>query len=283
MLTIKSKSYRKITYAAILLLILWLILRLSAINTPIDIYSYNVNLKRLPEHLDGLRIVQLSDIHLGPFVPESLVEQTVDRVNQQNPDIVAITGDFTSHSARYTEKCMRIISKIISKHGIYLVAGNHDHKYGIEKLETAADKYNLKLLMNCSEEPIDGLRIVGIDDETRGNMDIRKATSGLKKNDPVLILTHEPPTSRFVHEYNALVLTGHTHGGQVNIPYITHEFLWKSYRYSDGWYKVNKAKMYVNRGIGFNGFLPIRFRCNSEITVFNLKTKEQNESASLRQ
>lgn len=237
---------------------------------PIDVTNNDVFLQGLPKILDGLRIVQLSDIHLGPYVPEDLVNRAVDIANRCNPDIAVLTGDYTSISSDYVDKCMEIMAKLKPKHGIFLVPGNHDYLLGIQAFREAVSKHGLELIMNSSREVVPGLYMVGIDDETEGHPDADRAFKGVPTDSAAVVITHEPSTIRFIKDRDMLVLTGHTHGGQIGIPFITREFITRSYGYRAGWYRIGKKQLYVNRGIGFSGRVAFRFRCNPEVSVFIL-------------
>ncbi len=244
--------------------------KISVETLHIDVTQNDVYLQDLPGELDGLRIVQLSDLHLGPFVPESLIERAVEAANKCNADYVVVTGDFVSQSSDYADKCMEIIAKLTPKRGVYLVAGNHDYSRGIEATHKSASKYGLTLLENNSRKLSPGLYIAGIDDEGEGHADAESTFKDIPEGAATVVITHEPQTARFVQDREVLVLTGHTHGGQIGIPYITRKFMDKHFGFRSGWYQQGKAKLYVNRGIGFNGMIPMRFRCNPEVSVFTL-------------
>lgn len=265
-----SKLQRSLLTVIIIFAVFFGMWQISIAMLPIDVTTFQVSLEGLPKKLDGLRIVQLSDIHLGPFVPEKLVNKAVNAAIKCNPDIVVLTGDFVSFSPKYADKCMTIIAQLKPRYGVYAVAGNHDYYQGIEKIQHAARKQGFHFLINASNEVLPGFHVAGIDDESRGTVDAKAALRNVPKNAALLLITHEPATARYVHFRGALALTGHTHGGQINIPYITRSFIIRYFGFISGWYNIGKAKLYVNRGIGFNGIIPFRFRCNPEVSVFIL-------------
>jgi len=263
----RHKIAVRITVGMLMLLGIW---KLSVETLHIDVTQNDVYLQDLPGELDGIRIVQLSDMHLGPFVPESLIERAVETANKCNADYAVVTGDFVSQSSDYADKCMEILTKLTPRRGIYMVAGNHDYSRGITVIREAATRYGLNLMTNSSEELMPGLYIAGIDDESKGNVDIAGTFKDIPKDSATVVITHEPQTARLVQDRDVLVLTGHTHGGQIGIPFITRKFMDKYFAFRSGWYQQGKAKLYVNRGIGFNGIIPMRFRCNPEVSVFIL-------------
>jgi predicted MPP superfamily phosphohydrolase len=229
-----------------------------------------------PAH-DGLRIAQLSDIHIGPRTREELIRAAIDEANAFRPDLVVLTGDYVCH-ARSEIDAMRVQLRGLLAPTI-AVLGNHDvwvdpagaaaelRRHGYEVLENAWTTIRMRGVP---------LPIVGVGDHLTGRDDVRRATRGLSGPSP-LVLAHGPRTADRLRAIGRplVCLSGHTHGGQINIPILTPLFVSTLARepYLRGRYDLSQVQLYVNRGIGLSG---IRVRVNSppEVTLATLRRAE---------
>lgn len=249
----------------------------------VDIVENRVRITDLPSAFHGFRIAQLSDIHLDEFTEPFFLEHVVHKINALAPDLVLVTGDFVtrgsltfiaSHHAAY--RCAEILSGLKAPQ-TYCVLGNHDVAVNAPLVIGALRSSKIPVLVN-EHIPIErsGSRIwlCGADDGTRRpdlNLTIPEAPDG-----PVLLMLHEPdladsviqhPRGKFVD----LMLSGHSHGGQVRIPFYGPLILPPlGQRYVMGDFHFGKMQLYVNRGIGTVG-LPFRFACPPELTIHTLQ------------
>ena len=250
----------------------------------IDIVQRTIVIPGLPQAFHGFRIVQISDIHLKEFTEASFLKLVLHEVNALKPDLVALTGDYVSYgpielrrSIPWAYECGELLTRIQCPQR-YAVLGNHDcivsEAIGLDSLRT----HGIPVLNN-EAVPLerDGGRIwlAGTADALNGTPgpDFDKAIpkTAQRDNERVILLAHEPDILPHAAKYNVdLMLSGHTHGGQVRIPFMPPMNLPPMGRkYVEGLFQVARTQLYVNRGIGTVG-LPFRFNCPPEITVFTL-------------
>jgi len=254
----------------------------------VELIERPIQLKGLPEAFEGMRIVQLSDIHLDEFSEPVFIRHVVHRINALEPDMVLLTGDYVSEGILSTRKfaigaawhCANILKELTCAQ-VYAVLGNHDVGVSAREVSTALRDNGIPVLVNTCL-PIErgnarfwlaGLQdpVVGIPDPDRA---IPTKIRGLA-NEPVVLMCHAPdyvdtllrhPASRSV----GLMLSGHTHGGQVRFPLVgALELPVMGKRYVHGLFPLGGLQLYVNRGIGTIG-LPFRLNCPPEITVITL-------------
>ncbi len=244
----------------------------------LQVERVEVALPRLPGAFDGLTIAQLSDLHLGPYVTEAHIANAVQMTNALEPDVIVLIGDLVNSSWRYIEPCAEIISKLDAPLGVYAVLGNHDYWVGYLNLTLASiKKAGVHLLRNQVVPLTRGrstLYLAGIDDMWLHLGNMNRALESVPNNACKIALLHEPD---FVdisarHEID-LQLSGHSHGGQVRVPFFGPLVLPKyGEKYPMGLYRVgNFTRLYTTRGIGV---LPpaVRFNCPPEITLLTLTT-----------
>jgi uncharacterized protein len=254
-----------------------------------------INIKGLNKDLDGLRIVQLSDMHLTSFYHHTKVLQRVmNKVNSYKPDLLLNTGDFVSFGWREFERNDTILNKAKSRYGNFAVMGNHD--YGTyDPFFTEADRDNNVLIMNnlikasgykvINDEyfkiNIGDAKIALIGIMTKGRFpdiihgDLGKAIEGLDSVDLKILLSHDPNQWALAVDRKTdidITLSGHTHGMQMGI--LTKKFRWSPAKYFyphwSGLYSDGKQFHYVNRGLGVLA-MPFRIWMPPEITVITLK------------
>lgn len=240
---------------------------------------FNVNDERiwlngLPNSFDGLRVVQISDIHYGLFLPEEWLAHAVWQANRLDPDVVALTGDFVTYSRANIGPVAEILGRLRARYGVFAVLGNHDFRVDADAITQALRRQRIEVLRNRHIQLGFGgtrLYLAGVDDYGYG-ADLRRAMRGIPRDAATVLLAHNPRIISLASRHGvSLVLSGHTHGGQVNIPLLgtvygrSPEHL----RYKIGWDRLGATQIYVSRGIG-TIVLPWRLRCPAEITHLEL-------------
>jgi predicted MPP superfamily phosphohydrolase len=231
-------------------------------------------LDALPEAFSGMRVVQISDIHHGLFLPEKWLAQAVQQANRLRADVVVLTGDFVTYSRANIEPAAEILSRLRARYGILAVLGNHDFRVGADAVTTALRRRRIEVLRNQHITIQFGgasLYMAGVDDYGYG-ADVRRAVRGIPRNAVTVLLAHNPRIISLASRHGvSLVLSGHTHGGQVNLPLLGTVYgrSPESLRYKIGWDRLGETQIYVSRGIG-TIVLPWRLRCPAEITHLEL-------------
>ncbi len=250
----------------------------------LDIKSKTIDSQLVPDELDGLSIVFFSDLHYTPSMNKSILDNVVDQINSLNPDLVLFGGDLLQKNSGETiseeNKAILVeaLARIQSTLGKYTVYGNHDKESEIT-LQTTTSLYSASgfTLLNNQAVQIHRkgnqyINLVGLDNEYNGTLDLNTAFSGIEANQTyTIVLEHTPDTIEKVVQFPAqLMLSGHSHGGQVRLPFLgalTHSDFGRKYDY--GSYTVQSTLLEVNNGIGTTA-LPIRFLCNPTINHYIL-------------
>jgi predicted MPP superfamily phosphohydrolase len=242
-----------------------------------DRFSVNeerIWLDALPSAFHGLRIVQISDIHHGLFLPKEWLSAAVRQANRLNPDIIALTGDFVTYSRRNIGSAAELLGRLRARHGVFAVLGNHDFRVDADAITRALSRQHIDVLRN-RHVPLrfggDSIYLVGVDDYGYG-ADLRRAIRGVPREAATVLLAHNPRVIHLASRNNvSLVLSGHTHGGQVNLPLLGTVYgrSPERLRYKIGWDRMGATQIYVSRGIG-TIVLPWRLRCPAEITHLEL-------------
>jgi predicted MPP superfamily phosphohydrolase len=239
-------------------------------------------IRDLPDSFVGMRMVQISDIHLEEFTEPWFLERVVNEVNALNPEVVLLTGDFVSRSPRpwrvaYKAAwlCAEILAKLKTQER-YAILGNHEAVIGPSHVIEPLKRIGIPTLVDsyvALERGYDRIWICGADDATR-NPDLRSALPPSPRA-PIILMAHEPDyADTFAKDPRFglvdLMLSGHSHGGQIRLPLAGPLILPSLGRkYVEGHFQVGRTQLYVNRGIGTVG-LPLRFDCPAEITHFTL-------------
>jgi hypothetical protein len=252
----------------------------------IEVTEHRVRLLDLPAGFHGLRIVQLTDIHHGLFLPFHAVLDAVEMTNRLQADIIALTGDFVTYSRAYIEPVAAILGTLRARHGVFAVLGNHDFRVDAAGVTRALQRHGIEVLRNrhaLVRREGSALAVAGVDD-LRYGADLPRALRGIRPGAPTILLSHNPKIiRRAAHFQVGLVLSGHTHGGQINLP-IAGTVFGRSperLRYKSGWDRLGPTQIYVSRGIG-TVVLPVRVRCPAEIPHFHLQPLEPARAAQYR-
>ena len=224
----------------------------------------------LPEALDGYRIAQISDIHCGSYTPPSRVARWVERLNATRPHLIAVTGDLISSGDHHVEAVARALGALSARDGVFACMGNHDY-FTRADLASALERNGVTVLKNRGLD-VGELHVAGVDDTWTGKNDLPRAVAGAKGKF-TLLLAHDPNLFPEAVEENVdLTLSGHTHGGQLAVPYLTRRFSLARVitPFAAGLYKIGKSMLYVNVGAGTTG-PPVRLGARAELTVLTLR------------
>jgi hypothetical protein len=236
-----------------------------------------------------LKVAQLSDIHLNEFTEPSLLREAIDEVNRARPDVVLLTGDYVSSEVlppRLTIEaawqCGDMLDQLTCRQR-YAIFGNHDIWAGEEHVGDALQSNGVTVLRNSYlplERGSGRIWLAGLDDPVCGQPDPDLAIPPSIRNiaaEPILLMCHAPDYVDELRRHPAgqavtLVLSGHTHGGQIRLPFVGPLRLPPGGRkYVAGLFRFGTTQLYVNRGIGSVG-VPFRFDCRPEISVFTLRS-----------
>lgn len=250
------------------------------------ISTYEMEIADLHTGLNGLRIVQLTDIHHGPWLPVEFVHAVVERVNNLKPDIVALTGDYVVNSPRYITPVVEALARLKPAVATVGVLGNHDWWEGGQAIVEALKTHNVILLDNnrrfltpdreLVSAPTAGLCLAGVGDAWADRVDFDAALADVPDGVPRIMLSHNPDCAEDRHFLQSgyridLMLSGHTHGGQVCFPGNGQPVLPKirKNKYARGLVFGPRCPVFICRGIGTAG-VPLRLGADPEIAVFDL-------------
>jgi hypothetical protein len=236
-----------------------------------------VELRRGPRALDGLRIAQISDVHVGSLLGRRFAASLVERVNALDADLVAVTGDLVDGSVHHLADDVAPLRGLRGRHGVFFVTGNHDHYSGADEWVEMASSLGMRVLRNervAIETRGAVFDLAGVEDHHAHLVsgthaeDLPAALSGRDPARPVVLLAHDPSTFKQASRLGVdLQLSGHTHGGQIfpfgllvrlAIPFVA------------GLYTRGASRLYVSRGTGFWG-PPMRLLAPAEITELVLR------------
>ena len=254
---------------------------IAAYSRLIEPYAYwisetDIFIRDLPERFEGFRITQLTDIHHSRILGLSEIRRVVSLAQQTKPDMFVLTGDYSTTYRRFIEPCAEALSELSAPEGVWAVLGNHDHYTDPELTTRALQRQHIAVLNNAhttiSRGP-DALQLSGIDDWSWNKTDWDRAFSGLNTKTPTILLSHQP-TVLDLEQSNkvALIISGHTHGGQLNFPILgaPARFATRDLKYARGLFRRGDTQLYVSSGTGVIG-LPVRFGVRPEIAVLRLR------------
>ncbi len=238
---------------------------------------------RWPAQLDGYRIVQISDIHIGPLLDRRFAQTLVDRVADLDADLVAVTGDLVDGPVHHLAPEVAPFAGLRGRDGVYFVTGNHDHLSHAPTWVPHIASLGLRVLRNERVEIGKGeasFDLVGVDDYRSellggGVHDLETALAGRDPERPAVLLAHDPTTFKYARTHAIdLQISGHTHGGQI---WPFNAFVRLAVPWVAGVHRSGRAQLYVSRGTGFWG-PPMRLGAPAEITQIELRTKGECNS-----
>lgn len=239
----------------------------------IETKEITIESDQIPAQFDGKKIIFLTDIHAGPDFSQERIDSLVNQVNNMNPDLILLGGDYVDGDSEYIKPTFKSLSKLKAPLGVFAVLGNKDPQY--ETLEVIP-QYGLTYIGNKGtwiEEDGSRIRLGGVGDYNNGAQLPGYTTSVVSPQDFVILLTHNPDYFPQADKSKVdLVLSGHTHGGQVTLfgfwAPTTHSNYGNKYR--TGVIKENNSTLIVSNGVGTT-ILPVRFFARPQIIVVNLK------------
>lgn len=250
----------------------------ASVLSPVAVSRVRVAIDRLTKAKSGYRIVQITDVHVGPTIGHDFIEQIVSRINALNPDLIAITGDLVDGSVDDLAEHVAPLAKLRAKDGVFFVTGNHEYYSGADAwIAHLGTNLGVRVLRN---EHVriggdDGFDLAGIDDVSShgyGNghgPDLHKALDGRDSSRACVLLAHQPRGIDLADTLGVdLQISGHTHGGQM-VPW---NFLVRLQQpFVAGLHRLARAQIYVSRGTGYWG-PPMRVGAPAEITEIELVT-----------
>ncbi len=230
--------------------------------------------------MNPVRLAHLTDLHVGRVTPFAIQRKAIALVNAEQPDLVVITGDFVCHSQLYLDQLTQLMSGFCAP--VIAVLGNHDHWAGADEVGLALQRAGVEVLRNQNTTITvagQAIQIVGLDDAYTGHARRDQAVAGLRHDLPTLALSHIAEEADLLWPHGIpLVLSGHTHGGQITLARLNEITLGKigGHKYLHGLYGSRQANdnagaVYVGAGIGA-AVMPLRFgeRGKREVTIFEL-------------
>lgn len=258
----------------------------------LEITTPEIPLPRLPAAWDGVRIAHLSDLHLSRLVTSRHLARCIDAAMAQAPDLIVITGDFVTASKRWIPPLLPLLSRLDAPLGVWGILGNHDHHVCPDAVASAVEQAGVRMLRNRnarltrSGEP---LWLVGIDSmegsqyrlsreelaviDRQMGQNMCEALDGADPDACRILLAHSPDILPMARSAGIdLVLSGHTHGGQVRLPFVGATVVPSRYgaRYAAGFFHEEPTRLYVTRGLGVVR-IPVRFLCRPELAILTLR------------
>ncbi len=246
------------------------------------VHYINVKDSRISLSDKDLKILQFSDMHISEYFDEKDIKKVVEKINDENPDIVVFTGDlldeYSSYEGKYNiDEISKILGSIKATMGKYAIYGNHDYGGGAEYVYKKIMENSGFVILKNEKVVFDeyNVNIIGMDDSIFGKFDKEMLISLLDEERYNVVLSHEPDVIDYLLEYEIdLYLAGHSHGCQVNLPFIK----WLpplAKKYTGGIYTFNNFRqtmVYVNIGLGTSQ-LPLRLMAPPELSVFLLNNQ----------
>jgi predicted MPP superfamily phosphohydrolase len=254
--------------------------------TWLELNRYDVPVQDLPPEFSGFRVVQLSDFHCGRQVTRAYVNEAVDLALAQDPDLIVLTGDFIHRGFKYIDAVTECLGRLSAPHGVFAVLGNHDfsvrnalgfrrYRHLHRAVADALSARGIRVLQNQAvrltrKKAV--LHLIGVQDLWSRVCDLERAFEGLCPSVACVVLAHNPRTVEWLDGRRCdLMLSGHTHGGQVNLPRWGRPALGRrARRFAAGMYRCGHTHLYVNKGVGF-GFR-FRYGVRPEVAVLTLQS-----------
>lgn len=242
----------------------------------VEVVRPTLTLPRLPKAFDGMQVVLLTDIHHGPFTSLDYIVSVVRTTLALRPDVILLGGDYSLKDAKYIAPCFNVLSGLRAPLGVFGVLGNHDYWHGLDETKAGFKAAGITELTNCGvwlTRATSRFRLAGIDDLWMGKPHIEAAVGDATIEDACLLLSHNPDVTEKLRDPRVgLVLSGHTHGGQVVLPggapFVPSHY---GQKYLHGVCHGPRTTVYVSRGLGCTS-VPIRFGSRPELTLITLRS-----------
>ena len=260
----------------------WVVFAWGAFITPLllRVRHLKIEIPGLPAAFEGYRIAHLSDLHVGGFTHPETVARWIRRAQREAADLCVITGDLVTSGVAFHEVIAQHVGELSSPDGVVFVPGNHDYFGEGQPLFGELERRGVRVLRNqhfMIERMQDRMIIAGVDDVWTERLDLHAALQGRPAGTTVL-LAHDPAVfDEAIDEGVSLVLSGHTHGGQLAVPGLARwiNLTRLSHRYSLGIYRRSGCTLVVSGGLGFTG-LPIRVGVRPEVLILRLVASPSN-------
>ena len=271
-----KKQLKRFFSIVFILLFIFYLYGFAIERKSLEINKINFNNNNIPKGFNPSRIVFVSDIHYGPFYNRADLVKLINEINALRPTIIILGGDFVYSDKKYIKECIQELKRLNSDLGIYAVLGSHDYKENKELTIQYLKDNNIKLLLNESEwikNNDSKIKIGGVDDLDYGYPHHKPMLDDVAKEDFFILISHNPDYAiKADNEKIDLILSGHTHGGQVTFfglfaPFTNSEF---GNKFRHGMIDLKFSQVFVTKGIGTT-YIPIRFFAKPELTVINLK------------
>jgi uncharacterized protein len=242
----------------------------------VEIDRQTLPLARLPRSFEGFTIAFLTDFHHGPFTTLDYISAVVRTTLVLRPDMVVLGGDYSLKDGKYIRPCLDVLSALTAPYGVFGVLGNHDYWHGAEATRAGMRAAQITELTNAGvwvKRGSDRFRLAGVDDLWTGRANVPAALGDATRDDACLLISHNPDLAEKLHEPRVgLILSGHTHGGQVVFP-MGAPFVPSAYgqKYLRGLVQAPETLVYVSRGLGTSG-VPVRIASRPEINLITLKS-----------
>jgi uncharacterized protein len=279
----RKRSVVKITAAALALSLAFLAVWAFVIEPDsLVVREETIQLPNWPTGFENLKIAVVSDLHVGsPYIDAVKLAYIVARVNDARPDLVVLLGDFMIQDvwggkAVEPEVIAEMLKGLRARHGVFAVLGNHDWWYDGPRVRRALEGVGIRVLdddVERIERGQDAIWLIGLADAWTNKTDIRGTLARVTDDKPIVALTHNPDLFPRIPQRVVLTLAGHTHGGQVNLPFVGRLRVPSEFgqRYAAGHVVEENHHLFVTTGIG-TSIIPVRFRVPPEIVFLTLKT-----------
>ena len=240
------------------------------------VVEQDVFVRDLPQAFENFRITQITDVHHSRIVGLEEVHRVVNLAQSTNPDLIALTGDYTTTYRRFIEPCAEALGGLQAPEGVWAVLGNHDHYTDHELTTRSLERNHIPVLNNVNtalRRGSDTLQLAGIDDWSWAKSDWNRAFHGADQNRSTVLLSHQPGVLDVAQtQHVSLILSGHTHGGQVTFPFVgaPARLATIDLKYAHGLFRRENTQLFVSSGTGVIG-LPVRLGARPEVAVLRLR------------
>jgi predicted MPP superfamily phosphohydrolase len=240
-----------------------------------EVVRVSLPLPRLPHVFNGTTVAFLTDIHHGPFTSLEYVRSVVRTTLSLQPDLIVLGGDYLLKDKKYIRPCFEVLAALKAPLGVFGVLGDHDYWHGVEDTRQGFVAAEITELTNRGvwlERGGYRVRLAGVDDLWYGHVDVKSALEDVKSEDACVLVSHNPDVAERLRETRVgLMLSGHTHGGQVVFPSGYAPIVPSHYgqKYLRGVCQAPVTTVYVSRGLGCTS-VPVRFGSRPEITLITL-------------
>lgn len=246
-------------------------------------------IRGLPENLVGERLVQVSDLHIGPQVDSDYLLRVLRTVRELEPAFVVYTGDFITAKSSIDDNARRVFGQLVQGSlGTFGILGNHDYGRGWKSFDVAEEVVSLSAnagvaILRNQVAKVSGLSVLGFDDLWAERFSLSEGLAQLQLNEPCVAMVHNPDAvdEPGWDDFRGWILSGHTHGGQCKPPFLDPPLLpVRNRRYTSGEFELSgERRLYISRGVGH--LIRVRFNARPEITVFELERESDNGPRSV--